>query len=185
MPVAPLALPEKLDTLKVPELKEQLICRDKKPAGRKADLVALLQKSVASADALLAPEDMALEVVRTFYGALARAAPASAPKERWCTLPAVERERPVQQPCCVGRGCGAAPLPTPRRISTWPRARSAKPLLASSVAATACCRAALGCSSCSWAAGDARPKRCAADARPRARSGRGALCAEVLVPGIT
>ena len=76
MPVAPLALPEKLDTLKVPELKEQLIRRDKKPAGRKADLVALLQKSVADEDALLAPEDMALEVVRTFYGALARAAPA-------------------------------------------------------------------------------------------------------------
>ena len=178
MPVAPLALPEKLDTLKVPELKEQLICQDKKPAGRKADLVALLQKSVASADALLAPEDMALEVVRTFYGALARAAPASAPKERWCTLPAVERERPVPQPCCVGRGCGAAPLPTPRRISTWPRARSAKPLLASSVAATACCRAALGCS---WAAGDARPKRSGApgpEATAAERAAGAARCAQ-------
>ena len=33
VPAAPLALPEKLDTLKVPELKEQLIWRDKKPAG--------------------------------------------------------------------------------------------------------------------------------------------------------
>ena len=95
VPAAPPALPEQLNDLKVPELKEQLIWRGVKPTGNKPDLISLLQKSVDAADALLKPEDESFAAVRAFYGAQARAAPAGAPKERWERIDASKIDRPV------------------------------------------------------------------------------------------
>ena len=91
-PTEPPALPEKLEKLKVPELKEQLVWRGQPTAGLKAELLGRLQAAVA-ADAKIIGADAA--AVREWYASAAAAKPAAAPKERWEPIDPSRIDRPV------------------------------------------------------------------------------------------